>query len=214
MIKAAIFDVDGIIVDTDYIASLGYEKVLEQYSITPHRNKHGLTFDSGLSENDVWQLLKKRHGLTEDIQILKDKRNEIYKDLLKDLLPQPGLIRTLQMLKKHNIRLAVASSSLRAEMKLKTIDVHHFFETIVTSIEVRHGKPAPDIFLLTAEKLRVSPKECIVFEDAQSGVIAAEAAGMKVIAVPTQYTKKHDFSKASLIVDSLEKITYKKIISL
>jgi beta-phosphoglucomutase-like phosphatase (HAD superfamily) len=106
-------------------------------------------------------------------------------------------------------RLALATSSFRehAEMVLRGLDLARYFEAIATSESAPRGKPHPDLFLYVAERLGVTAAECVVLEDAEKGVLAAHAAGMKVIAVPTRDTRGNDFSKATRVVASLADVT-------
>src|SRR5207248_6005306 len=101
--------------------------------------------------------------------------------------------------------MAVASSSTLEHINvvLVGLQVTNFFDAVVSAHTIVHGKPAPDIFLLAAAQLDVAPKDCVVFEDAQSGVEAGNSAGAKVIAVPNAFTKSHDHSKADIVVRSL-----------
>ena len=87
------------------------------------------------------------------------------------------------------------------------LEIAHYFQVIVSGLDVDQVKPAPDIFLKAAHDLGVEPSECLVLEDAEKGVIAAHRAGMRCIAVPNLYTRQHDFSKATKICSSLKEIT-------
>ena len=111
--------------------------------------------------------------------------------------------------------MAVASSSTPEHISvvLEGLQVTGFFDVVVSAHTIKHGKPAPDIFLLAAERLGVDPKDCVVLEDAQSGVEAGRAAGTKVIAVPNAFTASHDFSKADTVVHSLEEIDWRMLSS-
>jgi beta-phosphoglucomutase-like phosphatase (HAD superfamily) len=85
----------------------------------------------------------------------------------------------------------------------------NYFDTIVSGLDVARVKPAPDIFLEAANRLGVDPGECAVLEDAEKGVLAAHAAGMRCVAVPNEYTRDHDFSKATHVCSSLNEVTVK-----
>jgi beta-phosphoglucomutase len=106
-------------------------------------------------------------------------------------------------------KLALASSSYRDAVDgvLDGLRITRYFEVIVTGLDVARVKPAPDIFLAAAEQLRASPAECVVLEDAEKGVIAANLAGMYCIAIPNRQTGHHDFSKATRVCSSLDEIT-------
>ena len=145
------------------------------------------------------------------------KRSRVYLNLLKqNLHPQKGFISLLNLLKNHKVKLAVASSSVmeHIETVLSTLKVKDYFDVIVSGQFVARGKPFPDINLEAAKKLGIKPEYCLVLDDAQSGVESAKNANMKVIAVPNKFTKEHDFSKADLILNSLEEVNWKIISSL
>ena len=105
--------------------------------------------------------------------------------------------------------LGLASSSVRKNIDecLAMLDMTKYFKVILSAADIPRNKPFPDVYLLAAEKLGVDPAECAVIEDADSGVIAGKSAGMKVIAVPNEFTAHMDFSPADVVVDSLSEIT-------
>jgi beta-phosphoglucomutase len=119
-----------------------------------------------------------------------------------------GALELLESL-RGKMRIALASSSYRDAIDgvLAGLRIGHFFEVVVSGLDVAQVKPAPDIFLKAAADLGVAPAQCLVFEDAEKGVIAAHRAGMRCIAVPNEYTRHHDFSKATKICSSLKEIT-------
>lgn len=213
MIKAAIFDVDGVIVNTDHLVSQTYAEIIKQYGKTPVYNEHGLIHKSGTRERDIFTILKEEYGIDDSIEILSEKKSAIYEELLKDIQPMVGVVKLLDLLKSHNIPLAVGTSGIlrRTHLKLNTVKILHYFSVIVSGEDVKQGKPAPDIFLLAASRLHVDPQDCVVFEDAESGIIAAKKAGMKVVAVPTEFTKNHNFSGADFVVRSLDDITWEMV---
>lgn len=170
-----------------------------------------------MREKDNWELIKKTHDLDQDTDALIQQRTGVYMDILKqNLVPQPGLTDLLKLLERHGIKMAVASSSTpeQIEIVLEGLQVANFFDVVVSAHTIAHGKPAPDIFLLAAKQLGVDAKDCVVFEDAQSGVEAGRAAGAKVVAVPNAFTKSHDHSKADIVVRSLEDIDWEMLSSL
>lgn len=217
MIKAALFDMDGLMINTEPLQSKAYEAVLVSHGKRPQFNAEGVVQAVGVREKDNWELIKKSHDLDHDTEALVEQRTGIYMGILKqNLVPQPGLIDLLGLLKRHGIKMAVASSSTpeHIEIVLAGLQVANFFDAVVSAHTIAHGKPAPDIFLLAAKQLGVDAKDCVVFEDAQSGVEAGRAAGSKVIAVPNAFTKSHDHSKADIVVRSLEDIDWKMLGSL
>ena len=110
---------------------------------------------------------------------------------------------------KGTLHIGLASSSYRDAVDgvLHGLGIAHYFETVVSGSEVTRVKPAPDIFLKAANRLGVVPAQCAVLEDAEKGVLAAQAAGMRCVAIPNGYTRDHDFSQATLVCVSLHEVT-------
>jgi HAD superfamily hydrolase (TIGR01509 family) len=149
-----------------------------------------------------------RQGLTFDPHALRMRKSQHYLNLLESSLrPMDGALELLDFL-HGKFRIALASSSYRDAIEgvLAGLEIASYFEVIVSGLDVAQVKPAPDIFLLTARVLRVDPTECLVFEDAEKGVIAAHRAGMRCIAVPNDFTRHHDFSKATRVCASLREV--------
>jgi HAD superfamily hydrolase (TIGR01509 family) len=129
-------------------------------------------------------------------------------DLEASLCPMPGALALIATLHGQK-RLGLATSSYRenVELILRRLDLARYFEAVATNESVARVKPHPDLFLHVAERLGATASECVVLEDAEKGVLAARAAGMKVIAVPTPHTRGNDFSKATRVVPSLTEVT-------
>ena len=209
MIKAVIFDMDGLMIESENLQSEAFGIIIKKYEINPIKQANGLIQTPGLSERANWEILKKKHNLKEDTDILIKKRNPIYLDILKkNIVSKPGLIKLIKLLKNEQVLLAVASSSgiEHIESVLGKLVITKEFNAVVSGQFIKNSKPAPDIFLEAAKQLGVKTNECLVLEDAESGVEAGHRAGMEVIAVPNKYTKDNDFSKADLTVKSLESI--------
>lgn len=214
MIKAVIFDMDGLIIDSESMQSNAFEAVLQEYGVKPTPNEEGIVHTVGVSGRDNWRELKEEYGIDEDTTALLKKKREAYLDLLEEgIQPMKGFMDLLNLLRDKKVKLAVASSSTLEQIEtiLSTLGVIDYFDVIVGGEHVTRGKPAPDIFLEAAEKLGVVPEDCLVLEDSESGVEAAEKVGMRVIAVPNQYTVNHDFSKADQVVNSLADIDWRAI---
>lgn len=112
--------------------------------------------------------------------------------------------------------MAVASSSVGKDVRasLQAVGILHFMEHVVTADDVQRTKPAPDLYLLAAERLGIPPAQCVALEDAGPGVLAATTAGIRCVAVPNIYTKRHDFARAALVVESLETLTPQTLMAL
>lgn len=215
MIKAVIFDMDGVIVDSEPIESLAWEKVLAEYDKKPIFNSWGLIHAPGVG---TLKEVVERHGLdNQDIDIIRSKKRKYFEEIvLAGISPMPGLLQLLKRLKKEKIKVAVASG--RNERHVKII-IHELgfdreFDEIIGFSEDVKRKPAPDAFLKAANKLGIKQSMCVAIEDTENGVISAKTAGMKVIAVPNKWTAYQNFSKADKIVNSLSEISLPMLKSL
>lgn len=208
---AVIFDMDGLMIDSEGNQSVSYEKVLREHGVEPQYDAHGVIQVVGMRAVDNWKRLKDKHDLAASVEELMARKKEIYHALLREGVQiQPGLIELLADLKTKDIKRAIASSSTRGSIDLVIghLGLHDYFDAIVSGEDVIHGKPAPDIYLKATRLIDVSPGDCVALEDAGEGVAAAKAAGMKVIAVPNLYTEKQDFSEADLVIGSLQELSW------
>lgn len=218
MLEAVIFDMDGVMVESEPVHSRSFEMVLNEYEISPEKDEHGIVHTPGITTKDNWLNLKKKYGLKEDTQVLMDKKRDQMLKLEKDIDPMPGLLDLIKDLQSHNIKLAVGSSSTRQRLELvvERLNLDGAFGTIVSGNDVSEGKPDPEIYLKAADQLSANPKNTIVIEDAIEGVKAGKAAGMKVVAFPSSYSEKHDFSIADTVTGSLSDLNFevlKKLVS-
>jgi len=205
-ISALIFDLDGLLADTERLHCQAYQMTFLEQGITLQELdycEHWVRFGRGIVD---WVNL---HDLTIDPHALRLRKSEHYSALLSSSLrPMDGALDLLNAL-YGQIRFALASSSYRDAIDgvLAGLNIVHFFDVIVSGLDVPAVKPAPDIFLKAAHELGVRPEECLVLEDAEKGVLAAYSAGMRCIAVPNDYTRHHDFSKATMVCSSLKEVT-------
>jgi len=206
MISAAIFDLDGLLAETEQLHCRAYQLALGEKNVElnePEYAEHWIRHGKGIVD---WV---ESHGLRVDPHALRQRKSEHYLTLLEtSLRPMAGALELLEAL-NGNLRIGLASSSYRDAVDgvLTRLKIAHYFETIVSGLDVARVKPAPDIFLRAAFDLGVAPSECLVLEDAEKGVIAAHSAGMRCIAVPNALTRHHDFSKATLVCASLVEVS-------
>ncbi len=209
-LKSIIFDHDGVMVDTEPLQSQAWIKILEKYGKTPEIYGNGLVHKVGITINGNWNILKLKYGITENTNHLEEQRSIVYRDLLSQTRPMVGLMELLSELRKEKKKLktAIASSSNREyiEMVVNNFGIADDFDVIVSGKDVASGKPAPDIYIKVALLLGANPENCVVLEDSRTGVEAAKAARMKVIAIPNQYTDEQDFTDADLVLPSLKHI--------
>jgi beta-phosphoglucomutase len=210
MITTVIFDLDGLLADTEALHCRAYQDALqsEGASLTEADYiEHWVRSGKGIAD---WVAL---HSLNVDPLALRVKKSARYLELLaSSLRPMDGALELLKVL-YGNKMLALASSSYQDAVDgvLEGLNIAHYFKAIVTGLDVPRVKPAPDIFLTAARRVGAVPSECVVIEDAEKGVLAAYQAGMSCIAVPNAHTRHHDFSKASRVCSSLNEITLQSI---
>lgn len=210
MIKAVIFDMDGVIVDTDSLQSKSWEWIIKQHNKEPIKNRNGVVHTIGIKATDNWEQLKQKHGILKEKASAFEKRGKYYLQLLqKNVRSKPGIISLLKLLHAKNIKTAIASSAgmVHIETVVENLKIKQYFCVLFSGQSVSRGKPYPDTFLETAKLLQVKPEDCLVIEDAESGVLAAKSAGMKVIAIPTKFTRNQDFSQANLVLNNLTEVS-------
>jgi beta-phosphoglucomutase len=150
----------------------------------------------------------------EEVQFALTKKLVFFHEIISEngIYPVPFADVFLKQIKQYNIPLALATSSRKAkmEMVMAKLNLLSFFDIVVTSGDVKNGKPAPDIFLKAAEKLSVSPTNCIVFEDAANGVRAAKNAGMKCVALASHHAID-SLQEADLVIDTFENLSFPNV---
>jgi len=209
MVKTIIFDMDGVLVDSEQFHAEAWIKTYEEIGITIDYNyyfaniigNHGLVSSTKVLEE---------HGVDDNPERLVRRKAEIVSNLVKDNIKPidkiPNLVKSLHE-KGYKLGLASTSSILTVSAILLTINLKECFSVIHASECVKKGKPNPDVYLKTAKMLDSLPQECVVFEDSRSGVIAAKRAGMKVIGVLNGRNKASDLEYADMVVNSFDNVT-------
>ena len=186
MIEAVIFDMDGLMVDTERLAKRFWFMALEEFGASLTDDEYlGIV---GRNVNDSSKVLKGVLGADFPVDKCRARMRELYyADIAENGLPvKPGLLELVDFLKAQSIEYAVATSTARdiTTRKLELTDLAPHFKTIVAGDEVTNGKPDPEIFLKAAGLLAAAPEKTVVLEDSYSGIRAAHAAGMTPIMVP------------------------------
>ena len=207
--RAVIFDLDGVLADSEPWWNEIDAKLLAQYGVRYrgeyHRNVLGVSYRLAV------EFFKKAFGLSASTDELIQRRGEIATEFFANRVGLfPSAKEVLQELRRMNLRLAVATSSVSASAR-PFLDRHQltaFFDVIVTGDEIEHGKPHPDIYLRAAAKLKVAADACLVIEDALAGIAAAKAAKMCVAAIPDRrFVDPHEYQKAAdYLLGSLSEI--------
>ena len=203
--KAVIFDMDGVIIDSEPIHFEVDIQTMKDFGCSI--SKEELNKYVGTTNEYMWTDIKNKYKLDKSVEEIINYRSEMVKRKVieSDLIPIEGIADLLKELKVKNIPAAIASSSPRdfIEVVVSKFQLEDYFSCIWSGEEVENGKPAPDIYVETAKKLGISPEECIVIEDSKNGVLAAKKAGMKCIGFKNINSGDQDLSKADCIVSSI-----------
>ncbi len=201
---AVTFDLDGLMFNTEEL----YQEVGRQVLERRGKQLTGELLDEmmGRKSNLALQIMIDWHELDATAEALGLESMEIMSRLLPErLAPCPGLLELLDALQEAGIPRGIATSSGRAfvEAVLAQSELRECFSFVLSSENIEHGKPAPDVYLLAAEKHAVQPAEMLVLEDSQIGCRAANAAGAYTVAVPSGRSHDHDFEGVRFIADTL-----------
>lgn len=210
-IAAVIFDLDGVLADTIDLHYRSWQQVADDEGIPFDKSKYEQILGMN-REDSVNRLLGDRIISAELKQDMLDRKNNYYLKLVESLDSSqllPGVADLLAELQFQQIRIALGSSSKNAELVLQRLAIRHFFEYVADGYSVEQFKPAPDVFLKAAALLQIEPAQCLVIEDAAAGVLAALAAGMKVVGVGPQ----ERLSTADLVLPSLASYCWDDILS-
>jgi beta-phosphoglucomutase family hydrolase len=204
--RAVIFDMDGVIVDSEPHHERAFREVLAELG---YADLGGLRFADyvGRSDRELWVDFIARHQPPQPLDELLALKRERVIEVLRAVQPifagLPELVATLA--RRHPLAVASGSEPAVIQTVLNLRGLRPFFAAVVSSTEVKHGKPAPDIFLRAAELLGVAPHECVVIEDSKPGVAAGLAAGMQVIAITNTHAAG-DLRDATCVVRSYAEI--------
>lgn len=203
MIKAVIFDFDGLLVDSEPIYVKANKKFLSERGITDFSIINRIF---GMRAEETFDLMKKEFNLEGSIEELMNIRNGYIIDDFKngELKLMPYMIETLEELNK-NYPLAIGSSSKKIliDTAMEIYQFSHYFKDLVCGDDAKKGKPDPEIYLKNSANLNVDPSYCVVLEDSPNGILAGKRAGMKTIAIPNEQTKNLDFSHADFVLNNL-----------
>lgn len=191
MLKAIIFDLDGVIAKTMHLHWEAEKLTLKRYGVLSSSEE--LDSYSGKSIAFKFSEILKKHGKEANFDdVLKMHTSEGYEYIVNNLMPVAGVIELVKQAHEHKLKIGLASGSPLIFIKgvLGKLGILKFFDSVISVDDITHGKPHPEIFLKSAEALGVKPSECIVMEDAPQGIEAAKRAGMKCFAVTTTFQRE------------------------
>lgn len=209
-IEAAIFDMDGTLVDSMWVWNNIDSLYLKQHNI--NSNDDFKSEIEHLTFSQTAEYFKNKFNLEDSVEdIINDWNDMAYVEYCNNVPLKPGAKNFLDLLKKKGIKIGLATSNctMLLEAALKKNEIMDYFDCITTSHEVSRGKNFPDIYLLCAEKLGVDPNKCIVFEDILPAVLGAKKAGMTVVGIEDKFSakdKKEIINKADYYLSSYENI--------
>lgn len=187
MIKACIFDLDGVIVDTAKYHFLAWKRLASELGVnlTEHDNEK-LKGVSRMQSLQIILDMAKTQLSEAKKNALAERKNDWFVDYIESMKPDevfPGVVKLITDMRRKGLKVALASSSKNAPRVIELLGIGHLFDVIVDGSMILDTKPDPEIFLLSAQKLGVKPATCVVFEDAEAGVEAAIRAGMKCVGI-------------------------------
>ncbi len=211
-----LFDWDGVIIDS----SRQHEESWERLAVEEKRELPPDHFIKGFGKKNEW-IIPELLAWTKDaaeIRRLSLRKEALYREVVveRGLEPLPGVRPFLERLRDAGIPTCVGSSTHRENITtiLHVLGFEDFFERMVTSEDVAHGKPHPDVFLQAAEKIGRPPRHCVVFEDAWAGIEAARAAGAKVVGVATTHPPEMLEGRVDRVVQRLDELTVDDLLRL
>lgn len=209
MLKAVIFDMDGVIIDSEDSFLRSKQQLLHELGMEVDVSYHYAFF--GTTAIYTWTTLKEKFALEGSVEQLIERANTLRETILREegMKPIPGVLDLIRHLHASGIRLAIASSSPMTDIlhTVATFGVKDCFSTFASGGECQNGKPFPDVFLLAAERLGVDPATCVVIEDSRNGLLAAKAAGMACIAFANPDYVAQDMKEADRVVDRFTGLT-------
>ncbi|MCA9026426.1 MAG: HAD family phosphatase [Planctomycetaceae bacterium] len=204
-VRAVVFDMDGLMFNTELVFNESGRELLRRRGKEPHPELFGRMM--GRRAPEAFAVMIELMELDETFEQLAPESEAIFAELLDEILqPMPGLFTLLDRIEAAGIPKGVATSSGRAYLNrmLERFDLLHRFPMTLGAEDVSHGKPHPEIYLTAAARLAVDPEEMMVLEDSEAGVRAAAAAGAQTIAIPHEQCHQQDHCLATAIAKSLD----------
>jgi HAD superfamily hydrolase (TIGR01549 family) len=215
MLEAVIFDMDGVLIDSEPFHLVVNEKIFANLGINLSEDEYQNFI--GTTHKDMWTTIKNRYNLPQSVPELVNMQVSGNIDYIKneeiESIKIKGVTDLLSRISREKIKIGIASSSPTEviDLVIKKLGISGYFSSVVGGEEIKRGKPAPDIFLKAAERLKKEPADCIVIEDSKNGTLAAKAAEMKCIGFKNLNSGNQNLEKADLIIDNYDSLTVKTL---
>ncbi|MDP4161899.1 MAG: HAD family hydrolase [Bacillota bacterium] len=214
MIKAVVFDFDGLIVDTESVWFEAFKDVLHHYGLQLELDHFSKVI--GTNDTVLYSFIQENSKQEVDIAEIKSKAHSIFHEKMGQPFLREGVKEYLETAKTMGLKIGLASSSTRqwVEGYLEALEIHHYFETICTRDDVNQVKPDPELYLLAVKKLGVAPDEVLAFEDSLNGLLAARKAGLYCAIVPNLVTAHLPFEDFHFRLESMAHMSLNELINL
>ncbi|WP_415060368.1 HAD family hydrolase [Flavobacterium sp.] len=214
MIKTVIFDMDGVIVDTEPVHHFAYQQHFKQLNIDVSPEMYA-SF-TGNSTKNIYERLKSVYGLKDEVLDLVEVKRNLFNDAFdqkEDLYLLDGVEDLIQELHQNGMQLILASSSANVTIQriFNRFDLDQYFTHKVSGEDFPKSKPHPAIFQKAAELAQTSVEHCIVIEDSTNGIMAAKAAGIYCVGYDSFHSKMQDYSLADKVISHFNELSFEKI---
>ena len=211
MIKAIIYDLDDLMVNSNPSHHEAWEILLSNFNYKfSDLPKEFQSKFIGMRVIDISKEIIKELNLNVEIESFYKERINIFLELVREKVEaMPGLLESLKLFKEKGLKIAIASSGTKEyiQLILSKFNINDYFDVIVSGDDVKIGKPDPETYLVTTKKLGFKVEECLVLEDATTGIESAKTAGCKCVAVRNPNTPPQNYSKADKVINSLKDLT-------
>ena len=208
MIKAILFDLDGVLIDSEPLHFEAHKKALEKFGVQLSLEDY-MNFGVAKGDENLYANVAQKFNVTIDRNEISSFKKKIFKEILD---AKGSLISgVLDVLKKLDGKCdcAIVSSGSKTSVDhiVDTFGIRKFFKVIVTGDDVERVKPFPEIYLKAIEMIGYEKEACIAIEDSETGIASAKAAGLRCVAIPNKFTMHQDFSKADSVLSSIKELS-------
>lgn len=211
MISTVIFDMDGVIIDSEPIHTKIEQELFRELKLDISEQEHNTLV--GTSDKNFWQHIHSRYHLSEPVEVLMIRKNNLYIRHIAqnpEIQPMPGVTAFIKELHEKGFQLILASSAMmkNIDIVLAKFALSKYFKDKVSGATLKYSKPHPEIFHIASQRAGARPEKCLVIEDSKNGVQAAKAAGMKCIGFNSG---NQDLSAADIVIHRFSELTVWKI---